>query len=85
MTAPAIIARDLRIIGGGGVVAIVDVEIVPWRLIFRGCRWRKDATGESVTLGACNDAGFTDGRIAERFQQAALAAIHELAREVVAL
>jgi hypothetical protein len=69
MTAPPIVARNLRLIGGNGIVALVDIEITAWRLIFRGCRWRKDPEGERVTLGLCDDAGFSDDTVARRSKQ----------------
>jgi hypothetical protein len=83
MSAPPVVARDLRLVGGNGIVAIVDIEIVPWKLVFRGCRWRKDPAGERITLGACDCAGFVDVTIAQRFQIAALAAARALARKTV--
>jgi hypothetical protein len=78
-----VVASNLKIVDGNGIIALVDIEIVAWRLVLRGCRWRKDAEGERITTGPCDSIGFSDDRITRRFQAAALTAVHDLARQVV--
>ena len=88
---PPIRATNLRPIGKGPVKATVDIEVPPWRLAFRGCLWFQKDGKEWINLPSrawtdragnrkfSNLIEFTDRSTSERFQQAALAAVHELA------
>jgi hypothetical protein len=77
---PSIVAANLKIISGGGIIGIVDLKITKWRFEFRQCRWRKDGDRERIEL-PCDCGRFWNHGDARRFQQAALAAVRELAKQ----
>ena len=82
MAEPAIVARNLRLIGGNGIVAIADLQIVAWRFCFRRCIWRKRGGREWIEL-PCDCGQFWNHGDARRFQEAALAAMRMLANKLL--
>lgn len=88
MTA-AIVASNLRRIGKNTLIGSVDLEIPAWRLRFKGCLWHRKGDKEWIAFPAkewlkdgerrFNDIiEFSDRSIHDRFQAAALAAVHGL-------
>jgi hypothetical protein len=86
VSAPGIIATNLKLICGNGIIATVDIQVIGWKIRLRGCRWRRgDAGGEErITTGPCDSIEFLDPAIEQRFQKAALLAVRGLAQQIVA-
>ena len=86
-----IAASNYRPIGKNTVVGSVDITITKWRFVFRGCLWHRNGEHEWTNFPAkewIDQAGsrrfsnlgeFVHRDDARRFQDAALAAVHELA------
>jgi hypothetical protein len=93
VTAPPIIARNLRRIGRNTLVASVDLAVPRWRVTFHGCTWHRQGNKEWINFAGrewIDDRGekrfavlvtIDDDRVKDRFQTAALAAVHALAVE----
>ena len=92
---PSIIASNFKPIGKNTLVGCVDLTITRWRFVFRGCLWHRDGEREWINFPAkewIDQAGsrkfsslgeFVHRDDARRFQDAALAAVHELAARLV--
>jgi hypothetical protein len=88
---PAIVANNLRLIDKGTLKATVDIAIPKWRISFRGCLWHVKNGKEWINFPSrewVDRAGtkkytklveFSDRRTFDRFQVAALAAVHAIA------
>ena len=83
------IAGNIRRINKGALVAIFDLEIPGWHLLFNDCKWFRKEDNEWVGLPSTsftNREGktvykdlvvFEDKDVGKRFQAAALAAIRQ--------
>jgi hypothetical protein len=92
-TLSAVVASNYKPIGKNTLIASVDLTIPRWHLTFRGCLFHRKNGREWAAFparewidqpGAKQYADlikFTDRATAERFQAAALAAIHAVAGE----
>lgn len=88
---PAIIASNFRWIRKNTLLATVDLEIPAWRLEFRGCLWHQKGESEWLAFPGrewIDSSGarqfsdiirFSDRAVRDRFQTAALAAVHAIA------
>jgi hypothetical protein len=93
MTAPAIVARNLRHIGKNTLIASVDLSVPRSHVTFHGCTWHRQGSKEWINFAGrerIDETGskqyavlvtIDDKPVAERFQKAALAAVHALAGE----
>jgi hypothetical protein len=77
---PQIVAHNLRLIGGGDIVAIADL-VVHWRAALRRCLWRRQREREGVEL-PCDCIHFWNHGDACRFREITLAAMRELAEKM---
>jgi hypothetical protein len=77
---PAIIITNLVPIGGSGIVARFDMTITKWRFRFARCLWRRRDDREWISF-ACDCGEFFNHGDRKRFQEAALTAVREAARE----
>lgn len=85
-----IVASNLRRLDKNTLLGSVDLEVLGWRLMFKGCLWHSKNGKEWVNFAAKEYTdqngvrkyqdiiAFTDRSVHERFQAAALEAIHEL-------
>jgi len=92
-TRPAIVASNFRRIDKNTLVGSADLTVPRWNMRFRGCLWHKRGAKEWVAFAVREwldrDGSkqyavlveFTDRDTHDRFQQAALAAIHRVAGE----
>ena len=77
------VALNLRVVGGNGIMAIVDPQMTNWRFCLRRCIWRRRNGRDWIELPCdCGQSG--DHRDARRFQESALAAARKLANEMLA-
>jgi hypothetical protein len=92
-TLPAIVAANFKRLDKNTLIGSADITVVRWKLTFRGCLWFRKGSKEWVNFpgrewldrdGSKQFADlikFTDRETFERFQVAALAAIHKVAGE----
>jgi hypothetical protein len=86
-----VVASNLRHIGKNTLVGSVDLEVPAWRIRFKGCLWHRKGEREWVNFPGreWHDGGgerrfadlieLTDRSVHQRFQAAAIAAIHAIA------
>jgi hypothetical protein len=91
MTAPGLIASNLRRIDKNTLIGVVDLEVPAWRLKFKGCLWHRKRDKEWLHFPGrewidrqgnqqfADLVELTDRDIRDRFQSAALRAGLELA------
>jgi hypothetical protein len=72
----------MRLIGGNGVVAIADLYVTAWGITLLRCCWKHKDGRDQMGL-PCNGILFQSDSDAHRFQQAALAAMRELAKKIL--
>jgi len=77
---PALVASNLRLIGGNGINGIVDITVTKWRFTFHGCRWYQQSDREWLGF-PCDCGNFDRDNDARQFQQMALTAIRDLAQK----
>lgn len=92
-TLPAIVAANFKRLDKNTLIGSADLTVVRWKLTFRGCLWFRKGSKEWINFPGrewTDNAGdkqyadlikFTDRETFERFQVAALAAIHKVAGE----
>jgi hypothetical protein len=90
--AAPIVASNLRPIHKNSLIGVVDLTVPRWRIVFCGCTWHRrgekewvnfpgrEWTDQAGTKHFANLITFTDEDSGRRFQGAALAAIHAIAR-----
>lgn len=78
-----------RMVNKGSLVAFCDLKITAWNLVLKDCKWFKKGPAEWVGLPSSSYTNrdgkmiykdlveFDDKHAAERFQAAALAAVHD--------
>jgi hypothetical protein len=88
---PPIIASNLKRIGKNTLIGTVDLTVPRWRITFRSCLWHRRGDKEWIAFGArewTDRSGsrqfadliqFTDRNVHDRFQTAALDAVHAIA------
>jgi hypothetical protein len=92
MTGPGVVASNFRRIAKNTLVGTVDIEVPAWRLKFKGCLWHQKGDKEWLAFpsrewtqeGTRHFADLieiTDRSIRDRFQRAALAAVHAIAKQ----
>jgi hypothetical protein len=93
-TLPAIVAENFKRLDKNTLIGSADLTVVRWKLTFRRCLWFCKGSKEWINFpgrewidrnGLTQYADlikFTDRDTHDRFQQAALAAIHAVAGEV---
>ena len=74
-----IVALNLRVFGGNGIMAIVDLQMTNWCFCFRRCIWRRRNGRDWIEL-PCDRGQFRGHRDARRFQKSALAAARKLTK-----
>ena len=91
MNGTSIVATNLRWLHKNTLLASVDLEVPAWRLKFNGSLWHRKGNKEWIAFASrewLDKNGtrqfddlvqFTDRVVHERFQQAALAAVHRIA------
>lgn len=86
----ALVASNLRRIGKNTLVGTVDLEVPAWRIRFKGCLWHRKGGKEWIAFPSrewlrdgqrhfADLVQFTDRTVHDRFQEAALAAVHAIA------
>lgn len=93
MSAPGIVASNFRWVRKNTLQASVDLTVPAWRIKFRGCLWHQKGDRQWIAFGAreyFDQAGarqfadliqFTDRDVHDRFQAAALTAVHAIATQ----
>jgi len=88
---PPIIASNYRSIGKNTSVGRADLTVTKWRFTFKGCLWHREGEREWVNFPSrewtdqdgnrrfSNLGEFVNDGDARRFQEAALAAIRQIA------
>ena len=77
---PALVAANLRLIGGNGIIGLVDITVTKWRFTFHRCRWRRHGDHEWLEF-PCDCGNFDRDGDARGFQQIAMAVVRELAQK----
>jgi hypothetical protein len=87
---PGVIASNLKRIGKQTLVGYVDIEVPGWRIRFKGCLWHQKGDKEWLAFPSrewlkdgrrqfADLVEITDRSVRDRFQRAALDAVHQLA------
>jgi hypothetical protein len=77
-----ITALNMHLISGHRIVAIADLRVGAWSVTLRRCYWKRENGHDRVGL-PCNAISFHSDGDAHRFQQAAQAAMRELAKKLL--
>jgi hypothetical protein len=63
-------------------MALVDLQIIVWRFVFRRCIWRRNKDRDWIKL-PCDCGQFWNHGDARRFQENAPAAVRKLANKML--
>ena len=77
-----IVALNLRLIDGNGIIAIADLQVTAWGVTLLRCFWRPENGRDRIGL-PCNGIVFQNDGDAYQFQHAALAAMRIAAKKIL--
>ena len=80
MADPVIVAHNLHLIGGNGIVAIADLQVIHWGATLLRCFWKRENGRDRIALPGITLRSEDD---AYRFQQAALGAMRAVAEKML--
>jgi len=79
-----VVAHNLRLIDGNGIIAIADLQVAAWGVTLLRCFWKREKNGRDRIGLPCNGFVFQNDGDAYRFQHAALAAMRTAAKKILA-
>jgi hypothetical protein len=82
MNSGRIVALNMRLINGNGIIAIADLQVTAWAVTLLRCFWKRENGRDRIGL-PCDGIMFQSDGDAYRFHQAALGAMRELAHKML--